>query len=115
MADVSTNTYTQCNRVKFQLYMRRRLTQLADSFSSADRQYMWHDAQIKCLSMNSRKKKKISSGKGRSIHFIPICKCSALALRWDFQSVMFPHIFGYRWISSLCSLFLLMEILSQIA
>lgn len=59
MADVSTNTYTQRNRVKFQLYMRRRLTQLADSFSSADRQYMWHDAQIKCLSMNSRKKKSV--------------------------------------------------------
>jgi len=59
MADVSTNTYTQRNRVKFQLYMLRRLTQLADSFSTADRQYMWHDAQIKCLSMNSRKKKSV--------------------------------------------------------
>lgn len=58
MADVFTNTSTQCNRVKLQLYMLRRLTGLADSFSTADRQYMWHDAQMKCLLMNSRKKEK---------------------------------------------------------
>lgn len=58
MADVFTNTSTQCNRVKLQLYMLRRLTGLADSFSTADRQYIWHDAQMKCLLMNSRKKEK---------------------------------------------------------